>query len=222
MTLNIPANAWAAFQWVTLASSSSDRTAPILAHAKLDYKPAEGEAPATLALIATDRYRVHRVVVDLPHSSDTDAEVEPWSRVTPARIFAEAAKHPTVGKFTVGKFNTLSLMPLTVTDSRIEAGFDGWGANFPPGPGNFPPVERLIEEPTDHEQGPIVLQAKFLADLAKWNLGGRRGKSDTVWTFTWSEVKGKPGPLTARRSDDGISAVALIQPNFLPNAGGTR
>lgn len=215
MTLSIPANTWAAFQWVTLASSS-DKSAPILAHAKLDYKPAEGEAPATLALIATDRYRVHRVVVDLPHSSDTDAEAEPWSRVIPSRIFAEAAKHPTVGKSGVPS------MPLTVTDSRIEAGFDGWGANFLPAPGNFPPAGRLIEEPTDHEQGPIALQAKFLADLAKWNLGGRRDKFDTVWTFTWSGTDGKTGPLAARRSDDGISAVALIQPNLLPNAGGTR
>ena len=205
-TLLIPTEAWAAFQWVTLAASRDDVT-PALTMVKLDYTPATESTPPRLMMVATDRFRVHRVRVDLPRDDNVDA-TEGWSQLVPAKIIAEAAKHPTVGK--TKQSGTL----LTVTDSRIEAGDEGWGAALPDKVYTFPSVEKLMHEPDpDATSGPIAFNAKFLADLSKYTLGGRH---DNVWQFTWTQTgNGKPAPVLARRVDNGIVAEALIQPNLL-------
>lgn len=204
MTINIQTKAWAALGWVALAANTKEY---MLGNVKLDYAPATGDSPARLTAHATDRFRVHRVVVDVP-TSENDSSEPAWSVLVPAVTVKEAAKHPTVGK------SRETLVPLTVTTEHIASGNGGWGATLPAITGNYPPVERLINEPTEDEQGPVVLDAKYLADLAKWNLGGRH--SDTVWELTWTRTDNpaKPGPVLAHRKDDGISAVALIQPNI--------
>lgn len=211
MILNIPTEAFAAFQWVTLASIK-DKRSPILGNVKLDYAPDDSALLSTLTMIATDRFRVHRVIVNLPpaeNNTDENGEAEAWSRIIPARIFVEAARHATVGR------SVATLLPFTVTESRIEAGLEGWVANFVPNPGNYPPVGRLIGDPTDVEQGPITLNMTFLADLAKWPLGDKQTRT---WTLTWNRTdKDKPGPVLASRVDDHIAATALIQPNLLLN-----
>lgn len=213
MRLMVPTRAWAAFAWCGLATGK-DPGSPILAYVRLDYAPATETLGPTLTMVATDRYRVHRVIVSLPTDEQDEGETIAWSMTIPAAVVVEAAKHPTVGR------SRQPILPLVVPDigGRIEAGYEGWGAAFPIDPGHFPPVERLIPEaPSDHETGPIVLRMQYLADLAKYNLGGRRHPDQYIWRLTFTETSNpaKPGPVFAVREDDGIAACALIQPNIL-------
>lgn len=211
--LFVPTKAWAAFAWCALATVRDDFS-PILGFVRLDYTPATETAAPTLTMLATDRHRVHRVIVPLPADEQDEGETAAWSVLIPASVVAEAAKHPTVGKA-----RYMPLLPVTVPDfgGRIEAGYEGWGSSFPIDPGNFPPVDRLIPDaPGEVEQGPIMLRMQYLADLAKYRLGGRRHIDETLWTLTWTapSSSGKPGPVFAYREDDGIQAAALIQPNI--------
>ncbi len=208
-SIMIPTRAWAALSWVALATDRDPRS-PILGMVKFDYTPgAEGVAPPRLTAHATDRHRIHRVIVDLPAADNAD-EPEAWSSIIPAPVIVEASKHASVGKARI------TLIPLTITVGRIEAGYEGWGAAIPVEPGNWPPVERLLPEaPADTQTGPVTLRMQYLADLAKYNLGGRRDIDDQVWTLTWTgSTSSKPGPVFAYREDDLIAAAALIQPNL--------
>ena len=208
----VPTKAWAAFAWTTLATDRDPRS-PILGYVRLDFAPAIDTTSPTLTMIATDRHRIHRVVVDLPVDEQGGGHDTPWSTLIPAYVIGEAAKHRTVGK------SRTPVLPLTVPDfgGRLEAGYEGWAATFPIDPGNFPPVERLIPDaPGDHETGPIALRMQYLGDLAKFRLGGRRHPDEGLWVLTWTATSNpsKPGPVYAYRTEDGIRAVAYIQPSI--------
>lgn len=210
-SIMVPTRAWAAMAWTALAVNKSDPS-PVMRMVKMDYTPGvEGSNPPRLTVHATDRFRVHRVIIDLPVDDNAD-QTEPWTVIVPATLVVEASKHPSVGKVRI------PLIPLTLEPGRIGAGYEGWGAAIVDSPGNFPPVGKLFPDTVpDATVGPIMFRTSYLADLAKYTLGGR-SPDDSVWAFTWTatENPNKPGPMYAYRRDDGISAVALIQPNMRP------
>lgn len=196
-TITIPTTSWAALAWTAIPALKSDPRTPVLATVRLDFDP-EGNQ---LTAVATDRYRVHKVTISLP---DQEGEPEAFSRVIPAKIIAEAAKHPTVGKARIPNRHQL-----TITETRIEAGFGGWGSSIAESYGNFPAVERLMPTETpDVECGAFAIRTEYIGDLGKLVIGKKRPDSG-VWTLHRTEN----GPIYATRAvDDGIEAVALIQP----------
>ena len=218
-----------------LAAAEKDGLTPIINAAKLT-RAADGR----VSLVATDRYRVHRMLTaELAPPTGTQPGGYPaWDEVETVIPYA-GLKWLAANAKKLGHFATVVIEIVPWEDSvspgsiaiEVRAGLpnsngllemdraDGYlGYACRPVAGTFPPVDRLFADPqppNEIDERGVLLEVNFLADLKKLKrYSSRRGEPARVLTSRKSQ-SGRPGAVRFEFADNGkVYADALIMPNL--------
>lgn len=199
-----------------LAGSSKDNLTPVICAAKVTIKG------GALTAIATDRYRVHMVHLDVEgkakdHEFVIGRELLTWlsKNANAFRSRGNSVFNPTVtietrepsGEqgddglcvITVCRDADLDTDVLTMTGTLVR--------------GNFPHVYRLVDTAriAEANAADIVLNLDFMASVRA--LSPAQGINPKI-RFTVASNPNKPGPIYLAWGNDRVIAEALIQPNL--------
>ena len=202
-----------------LAAASKDDVTPVICAAQITVTPEE------LRGLATDRYRVHTVALNVQSKPKAHEFVVPrdallWlSKNALAFTSRRYTAFDPIVKFTTrapGEANgDHGYLKLEVRQSIDSGDVDGVISRTGPlVKGNFPPVGKLFEKARAAElhAGPFMLKPELLSSLrvlgGKWDVPLIRP--------TASENPAKPGPVHFEfKQGDRVFAEALIQPNLI-------
>lgn len=197
-----------------LAAIATDEVTPIITATNLS------RVGSKLRAVATDRYRVHEVVLaDAVTTGRKDESVNvPPSALTwlvrTLRIVAPRRKTyvTTVTIQTRKDADELVHIIVTIKNADSITTLDTLAIK-----GNYPPVSRLFDaaEQAERYDGPFSLNPTFLGKIEK--LRDNRGGA-VQFHPTASTTAGKPGPMLINvpiDGEEGTTARALVQPNLM-------
>lgn len=218
-----------------LAAATKDEIMPAIHAAQLT-RSADGR----VAMIATDRYRVHRMFTDelgpAPHTAPGGYPA--WDEVSTILPYG-ALKWLSANAKKLGHYATV-VIDVVPWESGVELGSigisvrtglpndnglilhpeaDGYlGYGGRPVPGSFPPVGRLfaaLEPATEVEERGILLEVDFLADLRVLKRNpGKRGDPVRI-RMSKPSAAGKAQAVRFEFAHEGkVFADALIMPNL--------
>lgn len=218
-----------------LAAASKDDITPVINAAKLT-RAVDGR----VTMVATDRYRVHRMFTDdlgpAPHTAPGGYPA--WDEVEAILPYA-ALRWLSANARKLGYFATVVIdvepwkqgHELGSVSIAVRAGLpnsngllelphaDGYlGYGCRPVPGVYPPVDRLFAELKDPEEidlRGILLEADFLADLKVLKRDPKRRGNPARVRMSKPTDGGRPQPVRFEFAHEGkVYADAIIMPNL--------